>query len=261
LLDQAKEQAAPSRGVINKRIETGITFNNVSFGYSPDVPIFTDLNLILPRGKMTALVGKSGAGKTTIVDLAVGLYRPWKGIIRVDDIPMTNLDLFGYRKKIAYVGQEPFLFHDSVRNNLTFGLAFPVTDEELKTVCETVGAWSFIVARSEGLDSILGDRAVQLSGGQRQRLALARALLRRPELMILDEATSALDSETEIAIAHVLTQIQKRGDVTILIIAHRYTTIRSADNIIEIGTNGAKELGTWEVARGYLDQKDNETKI
>jgi len=258
LLDQAKEQAAPSRGVVNKRIETGITFNNVSFGYSPDSLIFTDLNLILPRGKMTALVGKSGAGKTTVVDLAVGLYRPLQGEIKVDDTPLNALDPLAYRKKIAYVGQEPFLLHDSVRNNLIFGLEHSVKDEELKALCETVGAWDFVASRPEGLDSVLGDRAVQLSGGQRQRLALARALLRRPELLILDEATSALDSETETAIADALARIQQDGEVTIVIVAHRYTTIRSADSIIEIGRQGAKTLGTWNTAKKHLIANSDE---
>ena len=258
LLAEAKTHAAPTFGVAIKRIDKCITFSNVSFGYSPDSPIFTDLNLTLPRGKMTALVGKSGAGKTTIVDLAVGIYRPLKGVIMIDDTPLNELDLQGYRMKVAYVGQDPFMLNDSVRNNLVIGLKRLVTDEELKMVCETVGAWDFVSSRPDGLDTVLGDRAVRLSGGQRQRIALARALLRRPELLILDEATSALDSETETVIADALTRMQQNGEVTILIVAHRYTTLRTADKIIEIGPLGAKALGNWDRAKIHLETKDDE---
>lgn len=252
LLAQTKEKSPPDQGATSKRIDTAITFSDVSFEYVSGSPVFTHLNLTLPRGKMTALVGKSGAGKTTIVDLAVGLYRPSDGEIKIDGIPLRDLRLDEYRKKISYVGQDPFLLHDSVRNNLIFGLERTVTDQELKSVCETVGAWSFVASRTGELDFVLGDKAVQLSGGQRQRLALARALLRQPELLILDEATSALDSDTEKAIADALSRIQKSGEVTIVVVAHRYTTIRSADNIIEIGPYGARTLGAWDVAKTNL---------
>lgn len=258
LLNRAKEQVSPSQGAASKRIDKAITFNNVSFAYSPDVPVFTNLNLVLPRGKLTALVGKSGAGKTTIVDLLVGLYRPSEGEITVDGIPLSDLNPHEYRKTIAYVGQEPFLLHDSVRGNLTFGLGEIVTDQELQSICETVGAWAFVEAKPGKLDFVLGDKAVQLSGGQRQRLALARALLRRPELLILDEATSALDSETETAIADVLARLQKSGEVTIVVVAHRYTTIRSADNIVEVGPRGARILGSWDQAKTTLLAHPNE---
>ncbi len=171
---------------------------------------------------------------------------------------MSDLNPHEYRKTISYVGQEPFLLHDSVRSNLTFGLEKIVTDQELQSICEPVGAWAIVAAKPGKLDFVLGDKAVQLSGGQRQRLALARALLRRPELLILDEATSALDSETETAIADVLARLQKSGEVTIVVVAHCYTTIRSAENIVEVGPGGARILGSWDQAKTTLLAHPNE---
>jgi subfamily B ATP-binding cassette protein MsbA len=252
LLEQVSKNSSLEQGVYFERINKAITFRDVCFGYSPDLLVLTGLNLIMPRGKITALVGKSGAGKTTVVDLTVGLYEPCHGQILVDGIELRDLNKHSYRKKIAYVGQEPFLLHDSVRNNLIFGLESSVTDHELKLVCEKVGAWDFVISKPGGLNFILGDKAVQLSGGQRQRLALARALLRRPELLILDEATSALDTETEETIADAILGIQRNDEITILIVAHRYTTIRCADSIIEITPTGAVTLGTWSTAKIYL---------
>lgn len=255
LLSQAGKKSPPDRGINFKGLNTAITFKDVSFGYSADQSVINNLNLIIPSGKTTALVGKSGAGKTTVVDLVVGLFEPRRGEIRVDDILISDLNKDTYRKKIAYVGQDPFLLHDSVRNNLIFGLERSVNDHELKLVCEKVGAWDFVISRPGGLNFVVGDKAVQLSGGQRQRLALARALLRRPELLILDEATSALDLETEYTIADVLSEIQKSGEMTTIVVAHRYTTIRCADNIIEIGPAGALILGSWDMAKTHLLSK------
>jgi len=252
VLREAEEQREPSGDVPFRALHSEIRLRSVGFRYEDGRDVLRDVDLRLPRGKTVALVGPSGAGKTTIADLIVGLYRPTTGRVLVDDTDLNDLDLQSYRARIAYVPQEPMLFHDSIRGNLTFGLERRVSDREIREVCEQVGAWDFISRRKEGMDSRIGDRGVLFSGGQRQRLVLARALLRQPEILILDEATSALDRESEKWIENTLLRLQESGRVTILIVAHRFATIRRADDIYRVEDGRVSELGDWERARKIL---------
>ena len=233
-------------------LRSAIYLKSIRFCYGDSRPVLDGLSLEIPKGKITALVGPSGVGKTTVVDLILGLYRPESGQVLVDGIDLKELDLKSYRSRIAYISQEPILFHDTIRNNLTLGLEKKVSDEELRRVCELVGAWDFIKQRREGLDSLIGSCGVQLSGGQRQRLVLARALLREPELLILDEATSALDHESEENIKKMLGRLKASGRVTIIIIAHRLTTVQLADCIYQLINGKAFMLGSWEKAKEHL---------
>ena len=252
LLDQVQAAREPGGNQPFDGLRQSIRLEGVHFQYPSHDPIFSGLDLEIRKGATIALVGRSGAGKTTIADLIVGLYQPTAGRIVIDGVDLTQLDMHQYRQHISYVSQEAVLFHDTIRHNLTMGLERSVADDELRAVCERAGAWDFISGRQDGLNAIIGDRGVQLSGGQRQRLALARALLRRPDILILDEATSALDQESEHWVARTLSELQASGDLTILVIAHRYTTIQHADLIVEIRKDGARILGDWEAAKSYL---------
>jgi ATP-binding cassette, subfamily B, bacterial MsbA len=247
LIEQSELNVERSGSMPFNGFKHGITLKNINFGYQEKL-VLEQLSLTIPKGKTIALVGPSGAGKTTIVDLIMGLYPLKEGIILIDDVALDKLSVKAFREKIAYVPQEPIFFHDTIRANLLLGLAVKVDDNMLINACEKVGAWSFVSERPEQLNTIVGDRGVQLSGGQRQRLALARALLRRPEILILDEATSALDQESESWIREALINIQRTGDVTVVIIAHRYKTIEHADEIIEVRDGRALPLGNWEQA-------------
>lgn len=175
---------------------------------------------------MTAIVGKSGAGKSTLIDLLMGLLQPEKGQVLLDGIPLNGDNVNAWRRALSYVPQEPFLFNVSIRENLL--LVEPRANEkQLWEALEFAAAAEFVKKLPQGLDTHIGDRGVRLSGGERQRLVLARAILRKPEILILDEATSALDTENEAKIQEALEQL--KGTTTIIVIAHRLSTIRNAD--------------------------------
>ncbi len=252
MLEEAEGSKEPSGTRMFDSLRNSIKIEDLFYRYGDREPIFEGLDLEIEKGKTTALVGPSGAGKTTLVDLILGLLRPEGGRVLIDQMDLSDLDLKLFRAHIAYVPQEPVLFHDSIRNNLTIGLEHGVDDEDLKLVCEKAGAWEFVSRRIGGLDSVIGDKGTHLSGGQRQRLALARALLRKPEILILDEATSALDNESEHVITKTLGELQTSGQFTIIVIAHRYATIQNADQIYEIAGGKATPLGNWDSAQSYL---------
>lgn len=252
LLKEAEAACEPNGQMNFNGMQHCIKLEGVRYRYANREPILNGLDMEIVKGQTVALVGPSGAGKTTIADLILGLYRPEAGRVMIDDTNLAELDLRQYRTHIAYVSQEAVLFHDTIRSNLTMGLEWRVDDDELRTACEKAGAWEFIIQRPGGMDAIIGDRGVQLSGGQRQRLVLARALLRRPEILILDEATSALDHDSEQWITQMLCDLQTSGHFTIIVIAHRYTTIQHADQIYEIRNDGARLLGNWGQAKAYL---------
>src|SRR5690606_21587447 len=149
-----------------------------------------------PKGKLTTLIGPSGAGKTTLSDVLLGLVRPRSGQILVDGVPLEELNLEQWRELVGYVPQELFLFHDTVMNNVTLGDPH-ITPEEVREALEAAGAWSFVEQLPQGMDTVVGERGTLLSGGQRQRISIARALVRKPKLLLLDEVTSALDPATE----------------------------------------------------------------
>jgi len=210
-----------------------ITFENVNFSYhSDDHFILKDLNLEISVGRTIAIAGPSGVGKSTMADLIMGLISPQKGKIAVDGTPISNEFLASWRNRIGYVAQDTFFFNETIRFNLQ--LASPGSNEdELKEALKMSSAYQFVNKLPQGLDTVIGDRGVRLSGGERQRLALARALLRKPSLLIMDEATSNIDYENEKKILNAIDEIH--GDITILMIAHRISTIQNADYMYIMG--------------------------
>jgi ATP-binding cassette subfamily C protein len=224
------EAAAEPEPVRSEPIELreAMRLEEVSFAYqdSGEPLVISDLDLTIQAGKTTAIVGPSGAGKSTIADLVLGLIQPDEGRVLVDETPLRAEQRRAWRSKIGYVPQDTFLFHDTVRENLLWARP-DASDEELSEALRLAAAEDFVSRLPEGMETVLGDRGVRVSGGERQRLALARALLRKPSLLILDEATSNLDSENERRIQSAIEELH--GSMTILIITHRLFTTRSAD--------------------------------
>lgn len=221
-----------------------LRFTQVSFCYASDrPPALVDLNLVLPARSATALCGRSGAGKSTLADLALGLLQPATGGVSVDGVFLTGVARHAWRRSIGYVPQETFLFHDTVRANLLWAKP-DASAAELSTAIHAAAAEEFVARLPHGLDTIVGDRGLRLSGGERQRLALARALLRRPTLLVLDEATSSLDPQNERLVQDAIERLH--GETTILLIAHRLSTIRAADRIVVLEAGRVAESGTWD---------------
>ena len=224
-----------------KAIESAIVFDNVSLDYGTGgLPSLRQINLSIPRGKTIALVGASGSGKSSLADLLVGLYAPTKGRILIDGVDLGALDLISWQQKLGVVSQDTFLFNASLRDNIAFGKP-QASDRQIEAAAEQAQAAGFIRDLPEGFATLVGERGYRLSGGQRQRISLARALLRKPDLLILDEATSALDSHSE----HLVQQALKRGpDQCTLVIAHRLSTIREADQIVVLDHGQIVEMGS-----------------
>jgi len=229
----------------NIRLRQEVRLEHVSFSYTRDrtAPVIHDLDLIIKVGNTTAIVGPSGAGKSTIADLVIGLIEPGQGRVLVDGHPLRPELIQSWRDQIGYVAQDTFLFHDTVRANLLW--ARPnAGDQAICKALNLAAAEQFVSELSEGMETVIGDRGVLLSGGERQRLALARALLRNPSLLILDEATSSLDSENETRIQKAIEQLH--GQLTILVITHRLSTIRGADVIHVLQQGYLVESGDWD---------------
>ncbi len=220
-----------------------VEFRDVTFGYDPARPVLRGFTLTLRRGETVALVGASGAGKTTAVSLLLAYYDPDAGVIAIDGYALRRHDPPSIRRQIAVVLQEPMLFQASVRENLRYG-RLDATDAAIEDAARAAQADAFIRALPQGYDTPVGPRGARLSGGQRQRLALARALLADAPLVILDEATGALDAATE---ADVLGALRTAlADRTVLVVAHRFSTIRQADRIAVLDEGRVAELGTHE---------------
>ena len=220
-----------------------LSLQNVSFAYPGREYAIRDINLQISRGKMIALVGESGGGKSTLIDLLMGFLSPEKGNIMIDGIPLERYDIDSYRQKVGYVPQDAILFHMSVRDNLLWAKESS-SEQELWEACRLANAEEFVRQLPQGLDTIIGDRGVRLSGGQCQRLALARAVIRKPELLILDEATSALDTESERLVQQSIEQIAKT--TTVVVIAHRLSTIVNADYIYVLKEGEIVEEATYQ---------------
>jgi ABC-type multidrug transport system fused ATPase/permease subunit len=225
-------------------LEKGIFLENVSYRYSESSkPVLRNLNLSIGRNQMVAVVGRSGVGKSTLIDLLAGLRRPHHGCILIDDVDLMEMNLSSWRRRIGYVTQDVIVFNDTVRNNLTF--AHPEAMEDDIERCMRLAHFTEVVAElPEGLDTVLGEGGVRLSGGQKQRLALARALIGKPELLLLDEATSALDNESERLIQEAIESIAHT--MTIIVIAHRLSTVRKVDVIYVMEAGRMVETGTYE---------------
>jgi len=247
--EAAAEPGAPEPEGLERRlaIGRGIRLEGVRFAYADGGPAqraaLHDVSFEIAPRQTTALVGPSGAGKTTLADLIVGLITPGAGTITVADRPLTGVARARWRQSIAIAPQDPFLFHDTIRTNLLWARP-AASEQELWAVLELAAAATFVRELPAGLDTIVGDRGARVSGGERQRIALARALLRAPELLVLDEATSSLDTEHELAIRKALTALH--GRVTLLVIAHRLSTVCHADSIVVLDRGRVIETGTWE---------------
>jgi ATP-binding cassette subfamily C protein len=229
-----------------------VRLDAVSYTYQGGVvSAVRDLSLSIPAGRTTAIVGASGAGKSTLADLLIGLLRPAAGRLLIDGRPLADADVSAWRRSIGYVPQESFLLHDSVRANLLWAKP-DASDADMWKALERAAAADFLRNQRDGLDTVVGDRGVRVSGGERQRLALARALLTDPELLVLDEATSALDTVNEQQILSAVRGLS--GMVTTVIVTHRLSAIRHADVIHVMEEGRIAESGTWDelVAQGGL---------
>lgn len=233
---RAGGESRPFEGLRDK-----IEFSHVTLVYpGTETPAVNDLQFELRRGKMVALVGESGAGKTTIADLLLGLYQPTSGTILIDGVPLPSLDWDHWRSRLGVVNQDTFLLDGTIRENIAFG-KLDATDEEIEAAARTAHAHDFITQLDTGYDTRLGEQGYRLSGGQRQRLAIARAVLRDPQILILDEATSDLDSQSEALIQESMMKL--RENRTVLVIAHRLSTIAAADEILVLGEGRVIERG------------------
>ena len=214
--------------------ERAISAKHVTYSYpNTDTNVLEDASCVIPKGKTVAFIGSSGAGKTTMADIILGLLAPQRGKILVDDIDVFK-NLTMWHHQIGYIPQVIYLSDDTIRNNIAFGIhEDQINEEAVKTALKKAQLAEFVDTLPDGLDTIVGDRGVRLSGGQRQRIGIARALYHDPEILVLDEATSALDNETETAVMEAIESLQ--GSKTMIIIAHRLTTIQNADIIYEVG--------------------------
>lgn len=223
-----------------KEFNEGIHLNNVSFSY-PGREVLKNITLTVPKGKTVALVGPSGGGKSTLMDLLPRFIEPQAGEILIDDKNIQSVTMYSLRSLMGVVNQESILFNDSIFNNIAFGKA-NVTQEEVETAARIANAHNFIMETENGYNTNIGDRGTKLSGGQRQRICIARAVLNNPPIMLLDEATSALDTESEKLVQEALNNLMRNR--TSLIIAHRLSTIQNADSIIVLENGEIVEQGT-----------------
>ena len=220
----------------------GIVFRDVSFSYSADAEVLSDININIECGKTTAIVGTSGAGKSTLVDLIPRFYDPTEGKVSWDGIDLRDIKVDSLREKIAVVSQSTFIFNDTVWANIAYGME-GVEKDRIYEAAKQANALDFIEEMEDGFDTVLGDRGVRLSGGQRQRIAIARALLRDPNILILDEATSALDSVSERQVQNSLEKLMKGR--TVIAIAHRLSTVENADWIVVLEKGKVVEQGVY----------------
>ncbi|MFP4527734.1 MAG: ABC transporter ATP-binding protein [Candidatus Kapaibacterium sp.] len=235
-----------------EEIESGQVFDNlgndieikdITFSYLKDQTIFENLDLTIPKGKMTAMIGPSGSGKSTLSYLLVGLYKPKSGQILINGKNISEYSMESWRRKIGYVTQDTYIFNMSIRENIKVGKP-EATDEEVMQAAEAAHCTEFIDRLPQGMETIVGERGMKLSGGQRQRIAIARAMIRKPELYIFDEATSALDNHSEKLIQKSIEEISRQS--TMLVIAHRLTTIENADVVYDLGEINSEKFVTYK---------------
>lgn len=225
------------------RLREGVHFRKVSFGYNDRTTILKNIDLEIPCGQTVALVGSSGAGKSTVAALLPRFYDVTRGTIYIDGEDIRNYDVASLRRQFGIVSQDTYIFNASIRDNIAYGLE-TVSDDVILKAASLANADEFIQQLPRGYDTLVGDRGVQLSGGQRQRLSIARAILRDPEILILDEATSALDSQSERLVQEAIERL--RQNRTVIVIAHRLSTIRNADWIVVMHNGEIVEAGTHD---------------
>ncbi len=257
---------AESEGSDDLVVEEGtVEYDRVSFSYEGHEQVLHEVDFVVPAGETLALVGPTGAGKSTVLKLLMRLYDVDDGVILIDDEDIREVSLRSLRQSIAYVGQTPFLFYGTVKENIAYG-SFEASEEEIIAAAKAAEAHDFIMNLPEGYDTMVGERGVKLSGGQRQRVSIARAILEDPDILILDEATSDVDTETEMLIQRSLNKLTE--DRTTFVIAHRLSTIKDANQIVVLEDGEIVERGThdellendglyanlWGVQAGEIDE-------
>lgn len=228
-------------------LEKNIKIQNLYFNYNPEKNVLKNVNFLINKNETVALVGKSGSGKTTIADLLCGVLVPRQGEILVDGIDLKELNISDYRNKIGYVSQDIHLFNDTIKNNLIWVCEDQnkISDDQIINVLKLSNSYEFVEKLKNGINTNIGENGTQLSGGQRQRLSLARIFLKNPEILILDEATSSLDNLSEIEIQESLIKLKSLHNLTVLIIAHRLSTVKNADNIIILKNGEIQDQGSF----------------
>jgi len=241
VIDEAEAAREQRGGNFAPALDQGVRFDRVSFAYG-EKRVLDDVSLFIPAARVTAITGTSGAGKTTIADLLLGLQRPDAGNIAIDGRPLADIDFERWRALVGYVPQDVILLHESVAMNVTLG--DPAFDAvAVEAALKAAGAWDFVSKLPEGIESIVGERGTLLSGGQRQRIAIARALVHRPKLLILDEATSALDPGTEAEICANIRELSRATGLTILAISHQPAWVEAADHVYRLAEGRVLDVG------------------
>ena len=262
LMNMSAEEDDENRTITIENMKGALVFDNVSFAYEEGKEVLNNISFQVPSGSVTALVGSSGSGKSTIAGLSATFLNPESGKITIDNQDLANVKLSSYRKHLGVVLQDEFLFEGTIRENILFPRP-AATEEELQSAVKAAYVSEFTDRFDDGLDTLIGERGVKLSGGQRQRLAIARAILADPKIIILDEATSSLDTESESLIQQSLSELVK--DRTTIVIAHRLSTIKQADQILVIEAGSIVERGTHDtlIAAGgrYFDLFTYQSKI
>jgi subfamily B ATP-binding cassette protein MsbA len=241
IMAELEENRSPGRTVAMPPIKGMVRFEDVEFAYDPGKPVLHGVSFVAEPGTVTALVGSSGSGKSTIISLLCAFHTPTSGRVVVDDVDLAQVDLNTFRSQLGVVLQDSFLFDGTIRENIRFSRP-NASEEQFLFACRTARVDEFAENYPEGYDTIVGERGVKLSGGQRQRLSIARALLAEPRILILDEATSSLDSESEAMIQAGLNQLMQGR--TTFVIAHRLSTIRRADQILVVEQGRILERGS-----------------
>jgi ATP-binding cassette subfamily C protein len=242
-IERSTVQAEQLSGKAPARLMQELSLRRVNFSYG-ERSVLRDVSLRVPVGQLTMLIGPSGAGKTSILDLVIGLVRPQSGEIWIDELPLGEVDLKAWRSTVGYVAQETFLLHESVLVNVTLGDP-DLTPAEVENALRAAGVWEFVATMPDGMFTPVGERGSGVSGGQRQRIAIARALVHKPQLLILDEATASLDPESEAAICATVQRL--RRSMTILAISHQPALLETADRVYRL------EGGTVQLVRGRED--------
>lgn len=242
ILNLEEEKLHEGKSVTLK--EQALHFKGISFGYDSSETILKDINLTAEKGKVTAIVGPSGSGKTTLFSLIEQFYQPLQGEIQFGKESITNYSLKSWRELLGYVSQDSPIYSGTIRDNITYGLQGVIPQEKIKVAAKMAYADEFILDLPSGYETEVGERGIKLSGGQRQRIAIARALLRSPEILMLDEATSSLDSQSEIVVQEALKNLMIGR--TTLVIAHRLSTIVEAEQIIFLEKGRVTSVGSHE---------------
>ena len=240
-LSEAERMVEKWEGTLDPVFNDRIKIKNLKFAYST-TSVLKDLSIEIPKNSFVALMGESGGGKTTFSDILCALYQPDSGDVLVDDKNLLLLDINKWRQMIGYVPQDLFLFHDNVFNNVNLG-DVKISKEKVKESLIDAGAWDFVSSLPEGMHTVIGERGIRLSGGQRQRISIARAIIRKPQLLILDEATTALDPKTEERILKTIRKLTEKG-ITVVAVSHQKAVLNIADKVYNLESGRFKEVSS-----------------